>query len=465
MADTIEVRNPYSGERVGEVPRGDARSVERAVERAKAAVPIMQKMPLHRRAAILKETARLLQQQAEEMARLITLEAGKTIRETRAEVARAIAILEYAAEEARRLHGETLPLDAFPNGEGFIGFYMREPVGVVGAITPWNVPLALAVHKVGPAIAGGNCVVLKPAEQTPLNALRLAETFLQAGLPEGAFEVVTGYGEEAGDALVRHPDVRFLSFTGSREVGLHLPERAGYKRVALELGGNSPVLIMPSADLDRAAEAIVRGGYAVAGQLCISVQRILVHQSVELPLKERLQTLVQKLRLGDPREESTDVGVLISSEACERVEREVVKAVQDGAKVVVGGKRLGPTSYAPTLLSDVPPEAPLATQEAFAPLTLLIPFHTLAEAIHIANSTPYGLNAGIYTRDIEEALTAANEIVAGSVMINEVPTFRSDLMPYGGRKQSGLGREGVRFALEEMTETKVVCIRRSEGNF
>lgn len=303
-------------------------------------------------------------------------------------------------------------------------------------------------------------MVLKPAEQTPLNALRLAQALREAGLPEGALEVVTGYGEEAGDALVTHPDVGFLSFTGSREVGIGLPARAGYKRVALELGGNSPIIVTQSADIERAAEAIVRGGYAVAGQLCISVQRILVHRTVREVLLEKLIARIRQLRLGDPLDEATDVGVLISKEACDRVEKAVQEAVQAGAKAAIGGKRIGPAAFEPTLLTDVRQDMPIAINEAFAPLTLLIEFDTLDEAIAMANATPYGLNAGIYTRDIEEALSAANAIVAGSVMINEVPTFRSDLMPYGGRKQSGLGREGVRFAMEEMTETKVVCIQR-----
>jgi glyceraldehyde-3-phosphate dehydrogenase (NADP+) len=460
MSETIEVINPYTGACVGRVPRGGAAEIDAAVRRAKEALPTMRHMPLHRRAAILKKTAQLLQERAEAFARLITQETGKTIRETRAEVARAAAIFEYAAEEARRLHGETLPFDAFPNGENHIGFFLREPVGIVGAITPWNVPLALAAHKVAPALAAGNCVVLKPAEQTPLNALSLAEVLQEAGLPEGALEVVTGYGEEAGDALVTHPDVGFLTFTGSREVGMGLPARAGYKRVALELGGNSPVIVTQSADIDRAAEAIVRGGYAVAGQLCISVQRILVHRTVRDVLLEKLIAGIRRLRLGDPLDEATDVGVLISKEACDRVEKAVQEAVQAGARAAIGGKRIGLSAFEPTLLTDVRQDMPIAINEAFAPLTLLIEFDTLAEAITMTNATPYGLNAGIYTRDIEEALSAANAIVAGSVMINEVPTFRSDLMPYGGRKQSGLGREGVRFAIEEMTETKVVCIQR-----
>jgi glyceraldehyde-3-phosphate dehydrogenase (NADP+) len=456
-ANTISVVNPYTGREIGSVPRGTRAEVDRAVRTAQDGAALMRAMPLHRRAAILAETARLLLADMEPLARIITSEAGKTIRETRAEVARAAGIFQLAAEETRRLHGETLPFDAFAAGEGRTGYWMREPVGVVGAITPWNVPLALAAHKIAPALGAGNSVVLKPAEQTPLNALRLVQILRQAGLPESALQIVTGYGEEAGDALVTHPEIAFISFTGSREVGVKLPARAGYKRVALELGGNSPVIIAPSADLTAAADAIVSGGFAVAGQLCISVQRIIVHQGVKGALAEALVPRVRKLRVGDPTDEATDVGSLISGEACDRVAHAVEQARKAGALVLAGGERRGNAEYAPTVLDNVDRASDLARDEAFAPLVLLMPYTTLADAIALANSTPYGLNAGIYTNDLREAFTAARDIVAGSVMINDVPTFRSDLMPYGGRKQSGLGREGVRFAMEEMTELKVVC--------
>ena len=426
-----------------------------AQEGAKA----MRALPLHRRAQILAEAGQRLLQETEPLARLIVSEAGKTIREARAEVARAAGIFQLAAGETRRLHGETLPFDALPNGEGRTGYWVREPVGVVGAITPWNVPLALAAHKIAPALGAGNAVVHKPAEQTPLNALRLAEILREAGLPENALRVVTGYGEDAGDALVRHPDVALISFTGSREVGTRLPERAGFKKVALELGGNSPVILTPSANLTEAAKAIVAGGFAVAGQLCISVQRVIVHASIQEALAQELVPRVRALRTGDPMDETTDVGALISREACDRVAAAVTEAREAGATVLTGGERIGPGSYAPTVLDRVDPGSRLAREEAFAPLLLLMPYIQLEEAIALANATPYGLNAGIYTNDLREALLAAREIVAGAVMINDVPSFRSDLMPYGGRKQSGLGREGVRFAMEEMTELKVVCFR------
>ncbi|MDW8207323.1 MAG: aldehyde dehydrogenase family protein [Chloroherpetonaceae bacterium] len=457
--DAIAVLNPYTGEEIGRVPRGTARDVERAVQAAREGARQMRALPQHRRVAILAAAAQRLTAEAEPLAHLLTAETGKTIREARAEVARAATILQLASEEARRLHGETIPFDALPATEGRKGFYVREPVGIVGAITPWNVPLALVAHKVGPALGAGNAVILKPAEQTPLIALQLARILRECGLPEQALHVVTGYGEEAGDALVTHPDVPFLTFTGSREVGMQLPARAGYKRITLELGGNSPVIITPSADLEQAAEGIVRGGFAVAGQLCISVQRVLVQESVVDALIRELLPRVRALRVGDPRDEHTDMGTLIHRHACDRVERDVQEAMAAGAILLTGGQRLGPTLYAPTVLQNVPRQARIAVEEAFAPVVLLMPYTTLEDAIALANATAYGLNAGIFTRDLEEALTAAQEIVAGTVCVNDVPTFRSDLMPYGGRKQSGLGREGVRFAMEEMTELKVVSFR------
>lgn len=455
----IVVVNPYSGEEVGQVPAGTAGDVDAAVRQAQEGAVVMRKMPLYRRAEILAATGQILLRETESLARLITAEAGKTIRETRAEVARAAGIFQLAAEETRRLHGETVPFDALPNGAGRTGYWTRVPIGVVGAITPWNVPLALAAHKIAPALGGGNAVVFKPAEQTPLDALRLVEALREAGLPEEALVCVTGDGEVAGDALVTHPDVALLSFTGSREVGLKLPGRAGFKRVTLELGGNSPVLITPTANLSEAAEAIVRGGFAVAGQLCISVQRVLVHESVQEALLAELLPRVRALRLGDPLDERTDVGTLISHEACERVAEAVQKAKQAGATVLIGGERAGPSTYTPTVLKNVDPASALAREEAFAPILLLMPYRTFDEAVALANATPYGLNAGIYTNDLQEALRAVEEIDAGAVMVNDVPTFRSDLMPYGGRKQSGLGREGVRFAMQEMTEPKLACFR------
>lgn len=455
----ITVNNPFSGEMIGEVPGGSDEEIAQAIHTARDGARQLRALPLHRRAEILAATAKLLREQESALGALITQEAGKTIRESRAEVLRAAGIFQYAAEETRRLHGETIPFDAFANSEGRTGYWTREPLGIVGAITPWNVPLALAAHKIAPAIATGNAVVHKPAEQTPFNALKLRELLLAAGLPHEALQVVTGTGKEAGDALVTHPQVDFLSFTGSRAVGMQIPARAGFKRVALELGGNSPVIITPTANLREAAAAIVRGGFTVAGQLCISVQRILVQKDCKEALLAEMLPQVAALKVGDPLDPTTDVGSLISKQACDRVAEQVTKAIRDGAALMAGGKRLGDALYAPTVLDHVDVESALAREEAFAPLVLVTAYGSFDEAIALANSTPYGLNAGIFTNDLQEALLAAKDIDAGTVLINDVPTFRSDLMPYGGRKESGLGREGIRFAMEEMTDLKVVCVR------
>ena len=457
----LSVVNPYSGEQVGAVPAGTALDVRHAVTEAAEGARVMRELPLHERAGILSRTALRLAEETEPMARLIVSESGKTIREARAEVGRAAGIFQLAAEETKRLHGETLPFDALRNGVGRTGYWIWEPVGIVGAITPWNVPLALTAHKIAPALGAGNAVVHKPAEQTPLNALRLYELMCECGLPEHAVRVVTGTGEEAGDALVQHPDVPFISFTGSREVGTQLPGRAGFKRVALELGGNSPVIVTASADIVAAAEAIVKGGFAVAGQLCISVQRVIAHRSILPALEHAIVERVNKLITGDPMDERTDVGPLIDSGACARVAALVREACGSGARTLAGGGPIQGNLFAPTVLDNVAPDSRLVTEEAFAPLIVLAPFDALDEAISIANATPYGLNAGIYTDSLAEAMQASREIVAGSIMINDVPSFRSDLMPYGGRKQSGIGREGVRFAMEEMSERKVVCFNQN----
>ena len=455
----LTVTNPYTGELVGACPRQTADDVNNAVKVAQSALPALKAFSLHKRADALMKIATQLHEISEEIAALVVQETGKTIREARAEVIRAALIFQIAGEEARRLHGETVPFDGLPNGIGRQGFFVREPIGIVGAITPWNVPLALAAHKIAPALAGGNAVIFKPAEQTPLSAKLLSETIVASGFPENALMLITGLGEETGDAIVRHPDIPFISFTGSREVGLRLPARAGFKKITLELGGNSPVIVAPSANLADAAGQITVGGFAVAGQLCISVQRIIAHESIVDALLAELVPKVAALRTGDPMDETTDVGTLINSAACERVAAQIADAVRLGAKVLVGGKPLGKSGYAPTILTDVPPKSPLLREEAFAPLVLVTSYRELDEAITLANSTDYGLNAGIFTNDLHEAFHAAQNIVAGSVMINDVPTFRSDVMPYGGRKHSGLGREGMRFALEEMTAVKVVCFR------
>ncbi len=457
MSDKFTVRNPYSGEVVGSASRNGTIEVNQGVELASAGADAMQATSLHDRRGMLADAARRLLQRRDELSQLLTRESGKTIRETRAEVDRAAAIFELASAELVAPLGDVLALDAMPNGVGMIGYCMRQPRGIIGAITPWNVPLALAAHKIAPALAVGNSIVLKPAEQTPLSSILMCEILADAGVPANALVVCTGLGEEAGVALVRHPKVAMISFTGSREVGIQMPAVAGFKKVSLELGGNSPLLVTPSSNLAAAANAIIRGAFAVAGQLCISVQRVIAHRSIVSDLLDRVCTGVSNLVVGDPVSETTDMGTLISSEACTRIENLVNQLKRSGAGVLTGGRREGECIYLPTVLTSVNNNEPSVAKEAFGPVVMFLQYEHFEEAVAIANGTEYGLNAAIWTNDYEEAMLGARTLQAGTVIINESTAFRSDLMPYGGIKQSGMGREGVRFAMEEMSVTKTIC--------
>lgn len=464
MTNVLTVRNPYTGEVVGEVPCCHVEDLNRSVETAALGAAEMRATTLHQRRRMLAASAERMVAHRAELSALLTSESGKTIRETRAEVARAASIFELAAAELVAPTGEVLALDALPNGAGMLGYCMREPRGVIGAITPWNVPLALAAHKIAPALAAGNSIVLKPAEQTPLSSLLMCKLLVEAGIPANALVVCTGRGDEVGAALVRHPGIAMVSFTGSREVGVALPSAAGFKKVSLELGGNSPLVVTPSANLEAAAGAIVRGAFAVAGQLCISVQRVVAHRSIMANLVSLVSEATSKLVVGDPASEATDVGTLISSEACQRVEGLVNDLRQAGAQVLTGGNRLGDCVYQPTVLAAVVRDHPAVQQEAFGPIVMFIAYEQFSEAVHIANSTEYGLNAAIWTNNHDEAMAGARLLQAGTVIINESTTFRSDLMPYGGIKQSGMGREGVRFAIEEMSIIKTICYGGSPGS-
>ncbi len=457
MTNVLTVHNPYTGEVVGEVPCCHVDDLNRRVETAALGAAEMRTTTLHERRRMLAASAGRLMEHRAELSALLTSESGKTIRETRAEVERAASIFELAAAELVGPTGDVLALDALPNGAGMLGYCMREPRGVIGAITPWNVPLALAAHKIAPALAAGNSVVLKPAEQTPLSSLLMCKLLVEAGIPGNALVVCTGLGEEVGAAVVRHPGIAMVSFTGSREVGVALPAAAGFKKVSLELGGNSPLVVTPSANLEAAAVAIVRGAFAVAGQLCISVQRVIAHRSVMANLVSLVSAATSRLVVGDPASEATNVGTLISSEACQRVERLVDDLRLAGAQVLTGGNRLGDCVYQPTVLAAVVRDHPAVHQEAFGPIVMFITYDQFSEAVQIANSTEYGLNAAIWTTNHDEAMEGARLLQAGTVIINESTTFRSDLMPYGGIKQSGMGREGVRFAMEEMSVYKTVC--------
>jgi glyceraldehyde-3-phosphate dehydrogenase (NADP+) len=455
----LTVRNPYDGSPVDTVPEATPGEIATAVEAAARGARTMAAMARFERAAVLERASALLTERSEDLARLLVSEVGKTIREARLEVSRAASTFALSADEARRLSGEVVPFDAVPAGRDRIGFWVRVPVGVVVAVTPFNFPLNLAAHKVAPAIAAGNAVVLKPATGTPLVDLRLGSILCEAGLPGEALSVLTGPGRTVGDALVSHAVPRMVTFTGSVEVGRAIAARAGLKKLAMELGSNSAVIVTDRCDVADAAARCVRGAYAVAGQVCISVQRVLVQESVADRFVAAVSAGAAKLRVGDPTLEDTDVGPMIDETQARRAEEWIAEAVRLGARLVVGGGRSG-AFVMPAVLTGVPEEAALWKEEAFAPVMAVRPYRTLDEAVAAVNRSRYGLQAGVFTDDLGDALRAAAEIECGGVMINDVPSYRADLMPYGGVKDSGLGREGPRFAVEEMTEVRLVAFRR-----
>lgn len=456
----IEVRNPEDGSLVDTVPRATAEDMERAVTRAVEGARAARALPVHERMRILHAAADALEADHESVARTIATEGIKTIREARREVTRCIDTLRLSAEEARRLHGETIPFDQRPGSEGRQGWWRPEPVGIVGAITPFNDPLNLVAHKLGPALGAGNAVVLKPDSRTPLSALRLARALHDAGLPEGMLQVVTGPGGEVGNALVRDPRVRMISFTGGRVTGERIAREAGLKKLGMELGSNAPVLVLEDADLDLAVEACVSGAFAAAGQNCLHVQRILVHESLHDAFEERFVAGARAIRTGPKLDEATQMGPMIDEAAAKRVERIVRDAVEAGARLLAGGTREG-SLMAATVLADVPADHELAVDEIYGPVTLLERFADPAAAVDRANAVDYGLQAGIFTRDVRRAFMLADSLRYGGVMINDSSDYRIDAMPFGGFKGSGLGREGVRFAMEEMTEPKLVCFELS----
>ncbi len=447
---------PYDGTEVAAVFQATREHVDAAVSSARAAALEMREMTLDERSTILRKAAGKTAERREELALAVSSECGKPIKEARVEVDRAAQTLLFSSEEAHRLRGEVVPMDASPGGKGRWAMTIREPLGVIAAITPFNFPLNLAMHKIGPALAAGNAVVHKPASTTPISAVMMAALFEECGLPPGALNVITGPGGEIGDLLVFHRDIAMITFTGSAEVGLRIRNLAAMKRVTLELGNNSAVIVDEDADLDEAVPRCVAGSFAHSGQVCISVQRIFVHDQIRDLFLERFVDGARKLRIGHPHDSETDISSLITEREAERVESWVAEAVDQGARLVAGGARRRAT-LEPAILADVPPSARIACREAFGPVVGVNGYQTLAEAIERVNSSDYGLQAGIYTRDIRKAFLAARRIHVGGFMINDVPQYRVDQMPYGGVKMSGHGREGPTYAVEEMTETKLVC--------
>jgi len=455
-AQQIDVFSPYDGRLIGSVPCLDASAVPAILERARQGVRQAAAMPRHQRARVLEEAARRVQEQAQAFAELIVAEAGKTLRQAEKEVKRCINTLKLSAEEARRNAGEVVPFEAYEGSESRQGWFSREPLGLIVAITPYNDPLNLVAHKLGPAIAGGNGLILKPSELAPLSALKLVECLLQAGLPDSVVTAVTG-GVELGKALVELREVRMVSFTGGFVTGESIARSAGLKKLAMDLGGNAPVLVLEDCDLEPTVESCVSGAFWAAGQNCIGTQRILVQRPIYEAFRARFVAQAQALLLGDPALRETDVGPMVTEQAARRTEQLVNEALSEGAQLLCGHQRKG-ASYAPTVLEQVSHASQIWQQEVFAPVVILEPFDQLDEAVALANAPEYSLHAGVFTRDLAKALKLARQIEAGGVMINDSSDYRFDAMPFGGFKYGSLGREGVRFAYEDMTQPKVVCI-------
>jgi len=449
------VLSPYDGEEVDVVPKAGLADVERAIATAVLGAQEMAALTGAQRVEILDKTANLVAGCVEEFARLISREEGKPLSESRGEASRMPDLLRLCAFEGSQLRGESLPLDAQTGATGKVGFTIRVPCGVVAAITPFNYPLLLVVHKLGPALAAGNAVVLKPAQQTPLTALKLTQILLEAGLPPRGIQCITGAGSEIGPALCADPRIRKISFTGSTSVGTAITRIAGVKRLSLELGSNAPLVVLPDADLAKVSEAVAVGGYVNAGQVCISTQRVLVHRRVYGDFLDALRPAVEAIRAGDPLAGDTRLGPMISEQEAQRVHLWIEEAVQDGARVVTGGTHEGAT-FAPTVVADVTPQMRIAREELFGPAVAVCPVDSVQQAIEQANETAYGLSAAIFTNDIQHAWQFVRKTEAGNLHVNWTPLWRADFMPYGGLKQSGIGKEGPRYAVEEMTESKTV---------
>ncbi|ARI75828.1 aldehyde dehydrogenase family protein [Halobacillus mangrovi] len=456
--DTFEVRNPQNNELIALVPQASKEDMLAAIEKADQTYEKMKSWPTHERIKVLNNVVDYMRQHKEEFAQIIASEGSKTITEARGEVKRATQTIQISAEEARRINGETINFDQNEGSEDRVGYYYRFPVGVIGAITPFNDPLNLVAHKIGPAIASGNAIVLKPASVTPLSALKLAEAFVEAGLPEGLLSVIPGPGKEIGDTLVTHSAIQMVTFTGGSEAGERITQIAGAKKVSMELGSNSPVIVLKDADMDDAVSSCVSGSFSAAGQNCIGVQRIYVEKEIYSTFLDSVVDLSSQLNVGDKMDESTDVGPMINEREAIRVENWVEQAVEEGAVIAVGGKRDG-AYYSPTVLTNVPSHARISQEEIFGPVVIIESVDDLNEAVEKANNVNYGLQAGVFTNNIQKAFHTIKHMNVGGIMINDSSDYRIDEMPFGGTKNSGIGREGVRYAIESMTEQKVVCFK------
>lgn len=454
--EPLDVTSPATGEVVGRTFQADAATLEEAVQATVRAFEITRKLPTYERAAILRKISEGISGQKEEIARLMVQESGKPIRDCRVETERAIFTFSQAASEAERLGGEVIPLDLMPTSKGRLGITRRVPIGPVLGISPFNFPLNLAAHKVAPAIAAGCSILLKPPSADPLTMLTVARIIADSGIPAGAVNVVPT-NRTLGDRLVQDERFKLLTFTGSMDVGWRMKAMAGKKKVVLELGGNAAVIVDQDADLDFAAKRISTGAFSYAGQTCISVQRVYVHEAVASSFLARLKANTEALKQGDPLEETTDVGPMIDEKAVMRTEQWVQEAVDEGAKIITGGKRNG-RFFQPTILTNVKRESKVCSREVFAPIVDVFTFEDFNDALKAVNDSAYGLQAGVFTQNLEHAFHAFNELEVGGVIINDISTYRIDHMPYGGVKESGLGREGLKYAIEDMTELRLMAL-------
>ncbi|WP_448144449.1 aldehyde dehydrogenase family protein [Pseudomonas silesiensis] len=459
---TITVLSPYDGAAVGEVTDMPASFATAIIDTAKLGALIAKELPRHERARILEKTAALVESDKEAFASLIVAESGKTIKQARKEVLRCVNTLKLSAEEAKRNAGEVIPFDSYVGSESRQGWFTREPLGVIVAITPYNDPLNLVAHKLGPAIAGGNAVVLKPSELSPLSAIKLVACLNAAGLPPAVVSIATG-GAALGKALVAHRAVRMVSFTGGFVTGEQISRNAGLKKLAMDLGGNAPVIVMGDCDLNEAVESCVSGAFWAAGQNCIGTQRILVEETIYEEFKNKFVVKTSALVVGNPADESTDVGPMITEAAAKRTEEVVIEAMDKGANLLFGNVRQG-SLYSPTVLENVSQSCKVWCEEVFSPVVILQRVGSLDEALTLANEPEYSLHAGIFTSNLNVAMKAAKRLEAGGVMINDSSDYRFDAMPFGGSKYGSMGREGVRFAYEDMTQPKVICLNGVGGS-
>lgn len=456
--EKLDIINPYNNKKIDTVPIANINDVKKAIKSANDAKSDITEMSAHKISEKLYSIFENLKKEKEEFAKIITQETGKPIKQSIGEMDRSIDTLKLSAEESKRIYGETVPIDAGLGGKGFFAFTQKIPLGVVAAITPFNYPVNLAIHKIAPAIAAKNTVIFKPSREAPLSGLKLAQLFNEE-FPKGTINAVTGIGSEIGDTIILNENIDKISFTGSVPTGLYISSQAVMKKLTLELGGNDPLIVLKDADIKKAVKGAVNGAYLFSGQVCMGVKRIIIENTIAEEFIEEFIKETEKLKVGDPMDTKTDIGPLINQNAAKNIEETVNNAIVDGAELLTGGKRNN-NFYTPTILDNVDTNMDIVVNETFGPIAPIIRVNNIDEAIKVANNTKYGLQSGVFTENIHDALKCANDIETGTVWINKQPTFRTDNMPFGGFKSSGMGKEGVKYAVEDMCKTKLIALNR-----